>query len=340
MAEQQGAFADAIAAFRTSLNIEPDSSFALAGLAMAEAASGRSEDALQHSAEALKRAPAYTQLYLLRAGVYRSQGRTKEALHEAELVEASAPNDAMAHLAAADIYGAYHKDAEAMAAYDRALAITPQALIYLDRAQHRPKSDKAGRQADVAAALKLEPTLPGALEMKANFQVEDGDYKGAVETYTSALAKTPDNPALITARGIAYARAGETARAMTDFAAARAKATSPQALNNLCWSKATAGVALDSALADCNAAVDGAPAEASYLDSRGFVFLRLGRTDKAIADYDRALAKNPRLPSSLYGRAVAWARKGAVAKSRSDAEAALRIDPDIRAAYDGYGVKL
>jgi tetratricopeptide (TPR) repeat protein len=99
-------------------------------------------------------------------------------------------------------------------------------------------------------------------------------------------------------------------------------------------------VALESALADCNAALAKAPDVAGYLDSRGLVLLRLGRLDDAIVDYNRALAKSPNMPSSLFGRAVAWARKGDRAKSESDAAAAAKIDPDVRADFERYGVSL
>jgi tetratricopeptide (TPR) repeat protein len=130
------------------------------------------------------------------------------------------------------------------------------------------------------------------------------------------------------------------AHADEDFAAARAKATKPVLLNNICWSKATAGVALNLALADCDAALAQAPGDVNYLDSHALVLLRLGRLDDAIGEYNRVLAKNPRLPTSLYGRAVAWARKGDKAKSQADAAMALGIDPDIRATFDRFGVSL
>jgi Putative Zn-dependent protease, contains TPR repeats len=139
--------------------------------------------------------------------------------------------------------------------------------------------------------------------------------------------------------GIAFARSGDAAHADADFQRARGKAVEPVIFNNMCWSKAAAGVALESALADCEAALAKAPDVAGYLDSRGLVFLRLGRIDDAIADYDRALAKSPNIPSSLFGRAIAWARKGDRAKSESDAAAATKIDPDVRADFERYGVK-
>jgi tetratricopeptide (TPR) repeat protein len=342
LAQQTGDFKAAVAAYTTSLEIDPTNTFTLAQRANANWSAGHIDAALQDAATAIKLDPSFVDLYLLRANIYLNQGKPEEALNEAVAVEAAAPDSTLGHVIAGNLYSAQHKEAEAMKAYDRALAIKPEAYIYVNRAQHRAKTDKAGRLADLDAALILDPKFAAALRIKADFQVEDGDFKGAATTYSLALAGAPDDPVLLTGRGIAYSHIGEPARAADDFAAATAKATKPVVLNTICWSKATAGVALQSALADCDAAVARAPDRdlPNYLDSRALVFLRLGRIDDAIADYDRALAKSPRLSSSLYGRAVAWARKGETAKSRADAETALRINPDIRAAFDRYGVTL
>ena len=288
----------------------------------------------------LKREPKAIDLYLLRANLFRKQGKAEDALREAAAAEAADPGNAYAHVVAANIYSAFHKDAEAMRAYDRAIAIKPEAYVYLNRSLRRPKADIAGRRADVDAALRLDPDLQEAIAEKARLQADSGDLPGAIATYTSALEKAPDDLTLLEGRGVAYARSGDTARSEADFQRARSKAAGPDLLNNMCWSKATEGVALDSALTDCNAALARSPEEASYLDSRGFVLLRLGKLDDAVADYDRALAKRPNMASSLFGRAVAWARKGNRVKSESDAAAAAKIDPDVRATFEHYGVKL
>ena len=112
------------------------------------------------------------------------------------------------------------------------------------------------------------------------------------------------------------------------------------ALNNLCWAKGTAGIALESALADCNAALTKEPEVAGFIDSRALVYLRLGRIDEAIADYDRALAKAPTMTSSLFGRALAWARKGDKTRSAADAAAAQRNDAKVIERFKGYGLEL
>ncbi len=340
MAEKTGAFEAAVAAFTASLAIEPNNNFALGRRAYANWAAGHGEAALADATAAIKLAPNSVELYLLRANIYRSQGKRDQELQEATALEVALPGVAFAHVVAGNLYSDLHKDDEATKAYDRALAIKPEAYIYINRAERRAKTDKAGRQADLDAAIKLEPKWTVTLRTKAKFQVEDGDFTGAVATYSLALGASPGDPALLTGRGIAYSRAGDLDHAEQDFAAARAKATKPDLLNTICWAKATAGVALESALSDCDAALAKAPDTAQYLDSRAMVLLRLGRLDDAIADYNRALAKNPRLAASLYGRAVAWARKGDKAKSQADAAMALGIDPEIRATFDRFGVSL
>lgn len=340
MAQQKGVWQDAIAAYTSALQLEPDSGFALGHRAEVSLAAGDNEAALRDAAAAIKLEPDRIELYLLRANALRSQGKQAEAIAEALAVTTANPDNGYAHVTAANIYSAFHKDAEAMRAYDKAIALKPEAYIYLNRSLHRPKVDLAGRRADLDAALKLEPDSAEAIAQRADLQADSGDLTEALSTYSSALVKSPDDHALLMGRGIAYARLGDAAHAEADFQRAREKAAGPDVLNNMCWAKATAGVALESALADCNAAIEKAPDVAQYLDSRGLVLLRLGRIDDAIGDYDRALAKRPNIPSSLFGRAVGWARKGDRPKSENDVAAATKIDPNVRATFERYGIKL
>ena len=89
------------------------------------------------------------------------------------------------------------------------------------------------------------------------------------------------------------------------------------------------GAELDRALSGCDDAVDGDPKNAASLDSRGWVYLRLGRDEKAVADFDRALDARPAIASSLYGRGVARTRLGDTARAGADLAAARKAQPDI-----------
>jgi tetratricopeptide (TPR) repeat protein len=343
MAQMKGNPSEAVAAYTTALEIEPNG-FALGRRAEAHWRLGNGPAALADSAAALKIKPDWTDLYLLRVNILRGQGKRQEALAEAEAAALAAPEDHDAHLIAANAYSAMGESARAMKAYERAIALAPdEGYVYLNRGLHRPKADRAGRRADIEAALKLDPELEDALAAKAELQLEDGDFAGAVATYSSAIAAspTPQEARLLALRGIAHSKAGDAARAEKDFAAARSKAAADaSALNSLCWVKGIAGIALESALAECDAALAKVPGSSAYLDSRALVLLRMGRIDEAIAEYDRALAANPRQSSSLYGRSVAWARKGDKAKSGADLAAALKVNPDVQTRFEGYGIKL
>jgi tetratricopeptide (TPR) repeat protein len=339
IAEQKGAFQEAVTAYTTALEIEPGSEWALARRAAAHRAMQNLDAAFADSAAALKLNPRLTDLYLLRANILRGQGKREEAISEAGAAAAANPDDSYAQVVAGNIYAAHGLREQALRAYDRALAIKPEAYIYLNRALRRPPGD-SGRLADIEAALKLEPDMAEAVTEKGDLLIRSGDFAGAIATFSAALAKMPDDHALQVRRGIAYHRAGDRARAEADFAQARANATDARALNHLCWAKATAGIALETALSECDLALSKAPDSPAYRDSRGLVLLRLGRIEEAIAEYDRALAKSPNQAASLFGRAAAWARKGDKKKSKADAAAALEADPDVQSEFDEYGIQL
>ncbi|WP_179504487.1 MULTISPECIES: tetratricopeptide repeat protein [unclassified Sphingomonas] len=339
MAERSNRLADAIAAYTASLKIEPTNAFALEHRARLAYGVGDSAMAERDTAAAIAQRPHAIGLYLLRANVLRGLGRDQDVLAVARSVEAANPAVNYAHVVAANIYSALHRDTDAMQAYDRAIANKPEAYIYLNRGLRRPKADVAGRMADIDAALKLDPALDEAIAEKAKLLADGGDVSGGIATLSKALVAAPDNAVLLVGRGLIYLQAGDAARADADFRQARGSAKTAQDLNAMCWKKAIAGLALESALADCDAALAKVPGSPAFLDSRGLVLLRLGRLDDAIADYDQVLAKHA-IPTSRFGRAVAWARKGDHAKAISDAALAEKLDPGVRADFISYGITL
>ncbi len=348
LAEQTGKTAEAVAAYTSALEIEPRNAFALGHRALSRRGRGDRDAALSDSAEAIRLKPDWIDLYLMRANIFRNLGKEEEALKEAVAVEAANQRNSYAITVAANIYAAFGKNDEAMRAFDRAIAIKPEAYLYLNRAMQRPKQDIAARRADLQAGLALDPKDGSIIAAMAGLEADRGNSQTAIAIYTRALAATPDDIDMLVARGIAYARAGDRGRADKDFAAARvtigkAASTAPIAatyLNNMCWAKATAGISLESALVDCNAALEKAPDNPGYLDSRGLVHLRLGQLDAAIDDYDRALAQYPDMASSLFGRAVAWSRMGDRIKADADLAAAAVADKDIRSRFEKYGLTL
>lgn len=112
----------------------------------------------------------------------------------------------------------------------------------------------------------------------------------------------------------------------------------PVAWNARCRSRAQADRDLHKALEDCDRALARLPKTAAVRDSRGLVYLRLGRLRRAIADYDAALKLNPKLATSLYGRGLAELREGRGVSGRSDLAAAARLDHGVAGRFARMGL--
>jgi Flp pilus assembly protein TadD len=225
-----------------------------------------------------------------------------------------------------------------MKAFDRALEIKPEAYVYINRAQVRPYSDRAGRMADLEASLKLDPKNPDALAEVGKLRAAAGDFKGAFELYDRAAKDSPDNSVLRMMRAAMLYRTGRNAEAEKAFAALHGVARTATDFNSLCWTKATMDLLLESALANCREALKLSPGNAAYEDSLGMVLLKLGKLDDALTAYKEAVAKHTGA-ASLMGRAFVYARKGDRSHAESDAAAARKLYSDIDAEFAGYGLK-
>jgi len=228
---------------------------------------------------------------------------------------------------------------EALQELAQAIAIKPSPTAYLTRANIRPMSDLAGRRADIAAALKLDPTMMIARYMAISTELLAHNYAAAIEATNAGLTKQPGDAWLLAARGMAYGQTKRQPDADKDFVAARAAAgKNGPALNNLCWEKATRNLALTAALADCDASLQVMGDAPNTYDSRGFVLYRLGRFQDAIDNYDRALKLKSDLAPSLYMRGLAKRRLGKTADGDADVQAAKKLDPYVEKAFADYGV--
>jgi tetratricopeptide (TPR) repeat protein len=340
LAEQNGDCEAATAAYTKALQTDPRNDFVLGHRAFCEHRLGKEEAALADSDIALKSNPSWIDLRVLRANIFFVQDKKDAVVREAELLIQQNPNADYAFVAAGRIYARVDNRAAAMKAFDRALAIKPQAYIYLNRAQSRPFADRSGRLADLDAALRLNPDDPDTLAEKAEELAAKGDHKSALDLYDRAIKAAPSTAArFAVGRAVILYKTGHTTDAENILSAERAKAKTAAEFNSLCWIKATAGILLEAALQDCQEAVRLDPNSGAATDSLAFVQLRLGKIDEAIALYDRAIAK--KIGSASYmGRAIAYSRKGDRARADADRAEAIRLDPDAETRFAEFGLKL
>jgi len=88
------------------------------------------------------------------------------------------------------------------------------------------------------------------------------------------------------------------------------RGSSARLRNARCWYLGLRNTALDTALADCNKAIELDSDPAMYMDSRALVYFRSGRLKEAMADYEAALAAEPEQTASLYMASIVADRMG------------------------------
>jgi tetratricopeptide (TPR) repeat protein len=222
--------------------------------------------------------------------------------------------------------------------YDRAFAdinhairLDPsKAVNFRNRANiyHR-KKDYDRALVDYNQAIRLNSRYADAFQDRARLYYNKSEFDRAIADLNEAIRLEPDSDKFVD-RGDAYYNKGDYDRAISDYSEAiRLSPESPAPYASRCWTRGAANRQLSDALADCNKSLSLRPGDAETLDSRGFVYFRLGRFDEAITDFDAALAKNPELAQSLFIRGLAKSKKGDNAGGDADIAAAKKIDPAI-----------
>ena len=318
--------------FTKAIDYEPANAFAFGYRGLAAFRLRNYDQAIADTSRALELSPDWRELRFIRAEIQRRRGNPQAALEEVATLKGSEEPEVQSRLAF--LYRRLDRWSDAEAALQKVAAKDGSARVLLERAKLRPRADLANRQADLEAYLKKEPTSPQGIAELAKVLEERGDQAGALKLYNRGIAALSDGAYLKLRRGILLIRMGRATEGRRDLAALPA-ATKASDYNDRCWVRATAGIDLDKALADCNAGLKLRPDSRPLMDSRGFTYLRLGKLDEALSDFNRALAKGD-MAASLMGRSLVWQRKGNLEKAEADRKAAVEIDPEIVEEYNGY----
>ncbi len=187
----------------------------------------------------------------------------------------------------------------------------------------------AHAERDLDFALVLDPKDEQALHALSSVQLLQGNRKGALASASLALHNHP-TAENFAARGEVYDYVKDYDRAIADFT--RAIALDPKnavPYNDRCWSRAKSGKQLDLALADCNVALQITPGSPAILNSRGYVFYRLGQYPSAIADLNASMDGSPDFASSLYIRGLVEKRIDDGPDAAKDIKKATALDPTV-----------
>ena len=318
---------------------EPRDPFAYLMRAELRADAGRFDAALGDLDIVIQLQPENREAWIARVRFHNRRDDNPKALEAAEGFLRLFPEDATAHALHGNILAVVGRREEAAAALARSLQLEESADAYITRAAYNLSGSPEARLADLLAAIRLDPGRTiGSDVLRAVLEV-DGAYQRLEAAYQAGRARLPQPDQLRAPLASLYAAAGrreELLAVLAEQIAASPRAAEP--LNSRCWYRATWGIELDLALADCNASIALARS-AHVLDSRGLVQLKRGDLAAAIADYDAALALRPRSPHSLYGRGIAKLRRGDRAGGEADMAAARAMREDIAEEFRRYGIE-
>lgn len=223
----------------------------------------------------------------------------------------------------------------ALADLDKSCELEPTVAAFFAQrgAIHAVMSHPAKAQEDFDKALQLDPTDAEARFDRAALRMAAKDRDGAKADLAILDEALPPRAQMRRPMASLYLELGEPVQSIAHLnqwlSAHPKEATRDSALNSRCWSRVMLGAELDQALDDCNNAVDSDPKNSAFLDSRGWVYLRMGRYDKALSDFDRSLEYQHESASSLYGRGLAKTRLGDAAQGSADLAAARKVKPDV-----------
>jgi tetratricopeptide (TPR) repeat protein len=189
-------------------------------------------------------------------------------------------------------------------------------------------------------ALALRPNYAEALFNRAVTLQALARFEEALATYGRALALRPDHVEALCNRGVVLEKLGRFAEALTSYdRALAARPTFVEALGNRGNALAALGRRAE-ALASYDRALEVRPDHAEVLSNRGNTLRDLGRREEALASYDRALAAHPEHVEAQFNRAGVLHDLGRLDEALASYERALEARPDLVKALFNCGVLL
>jgi tetratricopeptide (TPR) repeat protein len=341
--QQEGKNEEALALLKT---VEPQAvkdSELRGALAFAYDAMGQTEAA----ARVLSTGPQDTQTYGLRASMLaKEKDRTAlEALY-GELKSNAAKPDPDRRLLLGKI-------AEFLKRYDEAVewyrGVPGGQQLSEARLRAASALYELGRKPEALAevrALQSDATADDdarrdAYVLEAELHQRAGDAPSELDAFERGLAAYPDDGALLYARGLAWERRDDVARAEADLRKILvAEPENVAALNALGYTLADRTTRYKEALALIDRARTADPDNPAIVDSYGWVLYRMGRAKEALVQLRRAwaLVKDPEIAAHVGE--VLWV-SGKQDEARRYFDEARRLDPDNRAlqrAVEKFGL--
>jgi tetratricopeptide (TPR) repeat protein/tRNA A-37 threonylcarbamoyl transferase component Bud32 len=228
MRSQRGRLDEAVADFAGAIRLDGRYYNAYAGLAQVFQRQQKWDEAVEQFTRAIARRPGWPPLYRGRAAVQMAREDPSAAHRDAALrdledaIRNEAPGNALRcsdHMGRGELLRRSHRFAEALAACDAALRVLPgddnahrlRVLVLLDLKHH----EEVIRACD--GALARGKPWADIHEIRGVARAGGGDFAGAIDDYSQALALRPGQPRVLSLRGLAYLVSSAPRLALRDF---------------------------------------------------------------------------------------------------------------------------
>lgn len=179
-------------------------------------------------------------------------------------------------------------------------------------------------------AIKLDRWDPAPYKLRGASYLFEKRYEQARNDFADATRLDPADPENHAGYAEAFRGQGKYRDAIAQFSVAiRLAPNDPRMWNARCWTRAAFAQELPAGLSDCNRALRLAPQQPDILDSRGLIYLRMGRLEDATRDFSAALRRRPNLATALYGRGIARLKRGDAKGAQADVLQARKADPNV-----------
>ena len=297
----QGRIDEAICQFQEALRLKPDDANAHYNLGAALGAKGQFDEAIIQFQTAIRLKPGDAWDYYDLGVALANKGQTDEAIRQFQTALRLKPDDAKARFNLANALAKKGQTDEAISQYSEALRLKPDYAIahynlgnVLD---NKGRTDEAVRE--FQEAVRLKPDDADTHNALGAAFDEKGRVDEAIRQFQEAIRLKPDDAMAHNNLGSVFLNEGRTNEAIGQFQdAIRLKPDYANANNNLGYLWARRGENLDQARALVEKAVQLEPKNAAFLDSMGWVLLKLNRPGEGL-DYLLKAVENSSQPDAL-----------------------------------------
>ncbi|MCO6509453.1 MAG: tetratricopeptide repeat protein [Aridibacter famidurans] len=240
-----------------------------------------------------------------RAGANFLLGKTQEAFSDVGKAIALAPRDSLSVALRGEINLRLGKTDQALTDYSSAIAIEPRPVYYTARGEaYLGVKRYKEAEADLTAAIGLEPQNSSAFRRRANIRSAAGNHQGAVEDLSNAIGLEPGNAQNYLSRGLSYEKLKKYKEAIDDY---------------------TKAIELDPKLAWAH-------------NNRAFAYHQQRKYAQAEPDYLKAIAIDPSVPMFRRNLGDLYYDQEKYVEAEAAFKKAIELNPDFAWAHNNLGL--